>query len=285
MVRCLNEVEREKFKEMYLKGCDYSEISRELGIPKKHIPLYARVLGLPRRSAYGGKLTDEVLEKIKTMRLEGMKVKEIAEVLGYSEDYVGQLLIIMCVKKRSKCVEIPKEVIEDYIVKKIPKHIASEELGISMSCLKKLMRKYGLKYQVGEATVKDPVKISEMVVDFFRKLGRTYTLDFREDVKTINKELYRSFINLKPYRFFNLISQTLRGVEWFKISYTSTHRYTVLPSMMNGKYVVYMVGSECEVIKELASMVSPETPLAMLKYLLKSNGAPQKLVESFNTCV
>jgi len=279
----LSDEQIKRFIELRKKGYTYSELAKEFKVSIRTLITYAKVLGLtkPRRC----RIRSEDLLKIKELRESGLKLSEIAEIYNVSRDYIASLLSAMGVKVviKPKCPEIPKEVIEKYVSAGVPKHVIASELNVSIYCLNKLMKKYGVRYKRREV-IKDPLIISERILNFFRKVGRNYSLDFINELRTVDPEIYNTFKVLRN-TFFELITYNIKSLRIFKISYVATASFSVLPKRMRLKYVTYLEGSECDVIKGLMELVKPGTPKSIVKRFLSINNAPEELINKFYLCV
>jgi len=282
MVKVLDEAGVKRFIELYMSGYTYSEIFKELGLTPSAISIYARVLNLPPRSKTS---SDDVISKVIELGRAGKTRKEIAEELGISEHYVSEILSIAGIKRRKyiRCPEIPKEVIEKYVVNNTPRITIIKELNISLNCLRKLMNKYGIKY--GRIS-RNPEELAQRTLNFFKTLGRGYTLDFRNEVRKIDKVLYNALMKMGPYTFFNLMMHNIKDLRWFRLTTISTPTYSVFTYKLYRKHIVYLKGHEEEVLKELLNMKKPGIPTYVLKYILLVNNAPKELIELLqHSCV
>jgi len=68
----------------------------------------------------------------------------------------------------------------------------------------------------------------------------------------------------------------LEGLQWFRISRTSTSKYRVFPPSLGGLIVIYVEGCEREVA-DFPRRNSHNVPRKALLYLLKSLSVPERL--------
>jgi len=269
---------REAFIKLWLSGVKEAEIARILGIHVNKVSLYAKVLGLPRRgrgAPPNRKIRDEDVELIKEMWMNGATAKEIADYFGVRESTIQSYLRAMGLRRRErrKCPDIPREELEKLCLEGRSDAEIASMYNTSRNCIVKLRLMYGIDRRRILATCRREERIREKagkVMSALSEKGYTTSAELREKYSIrINRELLDSLKSL------------INGLEWFRLVYTSTARYSIFPPKFNNMTIVYLRGREKEVACFLLSnLVDRDTPKAALKILLKMNGAPEELVKT-----
>jgi len=267
---------RETFIRMWLSGASHEEIASALGIPVNMVSVYVRVLGLPPRKCSpppNKKIRDEDLELIKKMWLDGARIREIAEYFGVSGFTLYQYLQTMGLRRRSyrRCPDIPQEELEKLCQEGYTDKEIAEMYSTSEYCIAKLRQKYGINKRelvVKRATEKRS-KVIETIAEILNEKGHTTSLELRETHGIeLNREILRELEN------------SIEGLRWFKLVYTSTSKYSVFPRKFNNLIVVYLQGEERKVLEYLLrNLVDPNVPRESVKWVLKNSGALSELVE------
>jgi len=278
-----------KIKELYLNGVRIDDIAKLVGLNRSYLSVYIRVLGLPPKKEGKVKLTDEKVKKILDLRSQGCTVKAIADEVGLSTDYVKRVLYafgLRLKKKISKCTDLPLQKILELIGSGLRIDDIAKELGVSTECVRKCLKKNNLSYRALKKVNnhvsqlrRNPELIALTIMRFLKKLGRNYSINFKEDLRRYDPELLRIWTPF-IHKILELASKTSKEIKYFKMRYISTAGFKAFPQKLLYSYVVYIAGNECEVIKELSKHLRPKTPLTTLKHILKINNAPEELLEN-----
>lgn len=266
---------RELFKKLWFSGAKEAEIARVFGISVKLVPLVARVLKLPSRhvSPPNKKLDDRDIDVIREMWMRGASRSEIARHLGVSKGTVGLYLRAMGLKRGRevrRCPEIAKEELERLSTSGHTDQEIARIYNTSESCIARLRKRYGIKKQL-------------IRVNKYR--AKTYRV---ETIINILKEKgFTSSAELKKYGIYYVSKETLQyletaveGFKWFKLRYTSTIKYSVLPLRFINTIIMYLRGHELKVINYLYENAVGEVPKRSMKRLLRKNNAPEELIDA-----
>lgn len=268
---------REVFIKLWLSGVKEAEIARILGIHVNDVPFYAKVLGLPRRSRGAPpnrKIRDEDVELIKEMWMNGATVKEIADYFGVHESTIQSYLRAMGLRRREKrkCPDIPREELEKLCLEGRSDVEIASMYNTSRNCIMKLRLLYGInKRMLAERRRRRKMDENiEKIISILNEKGYTTSMELLEKYGIrIDKEILDSLKSL------------INELEWFRLVYTSTARYSIFPPKFNNMTIVYLRGREKEVVYFLLSnLIDRNVPTTALKIFLKMNGAPEELVKT-----
>lgn len=272
----LSDNEKKLFAKLWNSGFKEEEIARILGIHVNMVPIYARVLDLPPRSKRtppNKKLSDEDIELMKEMWLDGATIQEIANYFNVHYITVQQYLHAMGLKRRTrtKCPDIPRDKLEELSKQGLTDEEIARIFKTKKYCIARLRQKYGINKRVILKRKREEKinKIIETIANIIGNRGYTTSIELREK--------YGIRVNRKT---LDMIEQSIEGIKWFRLTSTSTVKFTVFPAKFNNMAIIYLEGYEHEVIKFLKSnLKNKNVPSRVLKILLKMNRAPQELIE------
>ena len=268
---------QETFKRLWLSGVKESEIARILGIRVNTVPIYARILGLPprsKRSPPNKKLSDEDIELMREMWLDGATIQEIADYFNVHPRTVLEYLHAMGLRRRTrtKCPDIPRDRLEELSKQGLTDEEIAKLLGTKKYCIIRLRQKYGISKRalLRKRSREKLNKTIETIFEILERQGYVTSIEL--------KKKYGMHINKK---ILEMIEQYIEGVKWFRIIYTSTAKFTVFPVRFNNMTIIYLEGCEDKVIKFLKNnFVDNNIPDRVFKMLLKMNNAPQELIKN-----
>jgi DNA-binding CsgD family transcriptional regulator len=260
--------------DMWYKGVKVKEIAKALGIPINKVSMYVRVLGLsPRgKSPANIKIKNEDLNLIKEMWLDGATLKEIAEYFGVSEYTVGDYLRAMGLKRR-EIRKYPK-IEKDYLEKLCKEGLTDEEIANIFHTSRLHIYRLRQKYGINKRAI-----IVEKSREKFEKSIETIVEILNEKGYVTSKELLEKGIKLHV-KVLRELENVVEGIRWFRLTRTSTSKYSVFSAQLAGVIIIYLKGHENAVLNFLLSnLVNKRIPLASIKTVLKDDGASQELID------
>jgi len=267
------------FVRLWLKGVKEEEIAKRLNIRVNMVPVYVKVLGLPprtKRSPPNKKLSDEDLELIKEMWMDGATIKEIADYFNVHESTVLMYLHAMGLKRRvkSKCPNISKEELEKLCREGLTDKEIAEIYNTSSHCIARLRQKYGISKRIlmKQRYRKKLNNIVETIINILNDKGFTTSVELREKYGIhVNRNL------------LNILENLIDGINYFKLRYLSTAKYSVFHTKYTNTTIIYLKGYEKKVATFLQRiMVNRDIPSGVFKHLLKANNVPKEIIELFH---
>lgn len=269
----LSNEQKETFTKMWHKGFRAEEIAKALGMTVNEVYVYAKVLGLSSggKGPANRKIEYEDLGLIKEMWLNGATLDEIADYFGVSRRTIRDYLNAMGLERKKKeRPMIGKEELEKLCKRGLTDEEIARICGTSRSHISSLRRGYGINKRL--IKLEESKRKIEKIIDALRAKGYV-----------TSKELLNEGIKLNS-KLLEKLEEAIEDIRWFKLSHTSTSKYSILPAKFSQLIIVYLKGFEKAVLEFLFNnFVSKQVPLASIKVLLKANGAPQELVKSLNS--
>jgi len=268
----LNIQDLKRFKELWERGLKSNEIARELGVAENLVPIYAIAIGLiPRKllkNVWNRKVTPQVLIYMRDMFLDGATIREIAEYFEISERSVKQHLRNIGLRRRIKGAKerITKEKLKKLCERGYTDREIARCFGVSPQYIAILRRRFGISKRGPRGMFH--VKRIEEVADIIMK--EIYRKGY-----TTNRELREKSININ-WRLLRELEYFIEGLQWFRISHTSTSKHKVFPARLSGLIVIYVEGCEEEVANFLRRNLY-NVPKKALLHILKSWSVPEGL--------
>ncbi len=272
----LSEEKKELFIKLWNSGLKEEEIARIIGIRVNMVPIYARVLGLPprtRRAPPNKKLSDEDIQLMKEMWFDGATIQEIADYFNVHPTTVLQYLHAMGLKRRTKtkCPDIPKEELEELCRRGLTDSEIAGIYGTSKNCIMRIRQKYGINKRtlIRQKTAERLRKIVETIAEILNDQGYTTTRELRE----------RYGIRIDK-RVLQQLENSIEGFRWFRLTYTSSAKYTVFPISFSNLTIIYLEGFEDKVTTFLLkNLANKEVPRKVVRMILKMNNVSEALLE------
>jgi len=262
----------ERLKELWGKGLKSEEIARELGISVDQVSSYAVAAGLiPQKLLKHGKfrkVTPQVLIYMRDMFLDGASIEEIADFIGINEKTVRQYLrSISLTRGRSRSKEkITREKLKELCEKGYSDRETAKYFGVSPEYIAFLRHKYGIykKGPRGSERTRRLEEIADIIMQEIYEKNYTTSRELREKGVEVNWHTLRE------------LEDFIEGLQWFRITQTSTSKCTIFPPKLAGLIVIYVEGAEEEVARFLLSQALSDSTRALIA-LLRNWGAPEKL--------
>ncbi|MEZ0289510.1 MAG: hypothetical protein ABWJ42_00250 [Sulfolobales archaeon] len=261
----------ELLKSLWAQGVSVREISKILGVNPRSLYVYIRVLKLkPRKPGRNVKLGERDLEIIRELALKGVKIREIARRFNVSSKTITMYLRAMGVEYRSvsRCPEIPRDELLKLAQEGLRDIDIAKRFNTTISCVSKYKRVYGISKRKfkREATEKRLQETIERILEILRIKGFTTSVELRQNRIILSEKILER------------LAERDSSVKWFKIKYTSTSKFTVLPARLGGVTAVY---KDLSKVSEWLynQIVDKNTPARVIRYLFKLNKIPQEITD------
>lgn len=271
MVGMLSEEELDLLRKLWDQGVSVRDISRILRVNPKILYVYVRVSGLkPRRRSTRSKISDKDLEIIRDLRFKGFSIREIARKLDVSPRTVSLYLKAMGLIRRriSRCPQISREDLLKLSIEGLRDIDIARKFNTSIACVSK----YKKLYKISKRSIRKEVnkKKTEEIIDRIIRY-------IEEKGFTTNRELKQIKININE-KILNMLSERDENIRWLKIKYTSTNKFTILPTRLGGLILIYKdIDKASRYI--YSQIIDRRTPARVVKYLLKLNKIPQEIID------
>jgi DNA-binding CsgD family transcriptional regulator len=226
---------------------------------------------LPSRNR---KLSDEDLELMKKMRLNGATIQEIAEYFGVNVKTVSDHLRAMGLRQRTRlirCPEIPREALERLCWQGLTDEEIAKLFNTSEYCIARNRQKYNInKREIAATRIREKTyKNVETIANILSKYCYTTSTEIS---KMYGIHVTRNLLEI--------IEQSINGVKWFRLKYTSTSKYTVFSPRLANMVVIYLEGCEDKVLRFLKDLIVDNgVPKSSLVALLEMNNVPKNLID------
>jgi len=267
----VNEEVLRRMEELWHKGTKIKDIASQLGLSKKTVSDYLKKLGLRRQVGGRRKVGEEELKVMVELWHKGASIGEIARRLGLDKSTVSKRLCSMGLRRREhrRCPNVGSE----ELLELVKKGLSDAEIAVvyktTERCVAKLRHKYGIDRR--------KMKRSAAEQRYREKAGMVMEM-LSEKCYTTSGELAGLGVKLNR-RLLEKLRELSDKVRWFRITYRSTPKYTILPPKLQGKWLLYLAGCEPAVATFIVlNMVSLDVPHYSVARLLENNGAPKELV-------
>ena len=79
-----------------------------------------------------------------------------------------------------------------------------------------------------------------------------------------------------------ILQEKYRDVRFFKLTYLSTFKYSILPPSLYNSYIIYIKGKERDVVRILFREIPKGVPKRSIRWLFKMNGVLEELEEAID---
>ena len=268
----VNEEVLRRMEELWHKDTKIKDIASQLGLSKRTVSEYLRKLGLRRKRGGGRKkVGEEELKVMVELWHKGATIEKIARQLRLNKSTVLTHLHSMGLRRREfrRCPKVGSEELLELVKKGLSDSEIAEVYKTTERCVAKLRHKYGIDRR--------KMKSEAAEQRYREKAGRVLEI-LSEKCYTTSGELAELGLKLN-WRLLEKLEEHSDKVKWFRITYRSTSKYTILPPKLQGKSVLYLAGCEHAVATFIVlNMVSLDIPHYSVARLLESNGAPKALI-------